>query len=173
MNTKNNRRRQHSRASMEKVFVELLQTREISQITVSDICKRTGLNRSTFYANYTDIYDLADCIRDQLEQEVEGLYDRELSSVYHSYDWLRLFIHIRENQLFYKTYFKLGYDGQAIDIGKLSDSYPVFPTEHMDYHVEFFRAGFNAIVKKWLQGGCQESPEEISRILKSEYRGRK
>ncbi|MBQ6836792.1 MAG: TetR family transcriptional regulator C-terminal domain-containing protein, partial [Clostridia bacterium] len=41
---------------------------------------------------------------------------------------------------------------------------------HIDYHIEFFQAGFNAIVKKWLESGCKESPEEMENILKSEYR---
>ena len=67
MNTKNNKRRRESVAKIEHVFVSLLQTKELSQITVSDICKKAGLNRTTFYANYLDIYDLADKIKEHLE----------------------------------------------------------------------------------------------------------
>ena len=48
--------------------------------------------------------------------------------------------------------------------------------EHMDanlkYHIEFFRNGLNAIIKLWLAGGCQESPEEMAEVLRQEYRGR-
>ncbi len=173
MNVKNNKRRQQSREKIEKAFVELLQTQEIAQITVSDLCKITGLNRSTFYANYMDIYDLADKIRDKLAEDVNGLYDDGAGSKYHADDWLRLFYHIRDNQLFYKTYFKLGYDNHSVDIGSLQEIYRIFPEEYMEYHVEFFKAGFNAMVKMWLQNGCRDTPEELSEILKSEYRGRK
>ena len=60
MNIKNNRRRRQSKERIEKAFIESLQTKELHQITVSDICKACQLNRSTFYANYEDIYDLAD-----------------------------------------------------------------------------------------------------------------
>ena len=60
MNTKNNRRRRESIERIEKAFLELLQTKELHEITVSDICKSCELNRSTFYANYIDIFDLAD-----------------------------------------------------------------------------------------------------------------
>lgn len=70
MNTKNNRRRRESVEKIERVFIELLQTKEINEIRVSDICKRCGLNRSTFYANFIDIYDLADKVREHLEREV-------------------------------------------------------------------------------------------------------
>ena len=62
MNVKNNKRRKESRAKIEAVFLDLIQDKELNQISVSEICKKSGLNRTTFYANYVDIYDLADNI---------------------------------------------------------------------------------------------------------------
>ena len=59
---------------IERVFVDLLQTRELGDIRVSDICKQAGLNRTTFYANFADVYALADSIRDKLEQNLAELY---------------------------------------------------------------------------------------------------
>ena len=44
MNVKNNKRRRESQDKIEKAFVELLQTREIKEITVSDIIKLTCFN---------------------------------------------------------------------------------------------------------------------------------
>ena len=67
MNTPNNRRKKKSIETIEKVFIALLQTRQLNEISVSDICKLAGLNRTTFYANYADIFALADSIRDKLE----------------------------------------------------------------------------------------------------------
>lgn len=37
---------------------------------------------------------------------------------------------------------------------------------------EFFRAGITAVIKKWLNNGCQESPENIMEIIDSEYKNR-
>ena len=100
MNIKDNRRRKESKEKIVRAFIELLQTREIKEITVTDIIKLTGLNRSTFYANYVDIYDLADRTREILE--------KEFSNLFADYDYftersgaLKMFTHIRENQLFY------------------------------------------------------------------------
>lgn len=90
MNVKNNRRRRESVEKIEKVFVELLQTKELGEITVSDICKRCGLNRSTFYANFIDIYDLADRVRIHLEEEVNRLYESDREQNHNSNDYLRL-----------------------------------------------------------------------------------
>jgi AcrR family transcriptional regulator len=69
MNTANNKRKQESVTKIKKAFVELLQTKEIKDISVTDICKITNLNRSTFYANFLDVYDLADKVRESLERE--------------------------------------------------------------------------------------------------------
>ena len=69
MNTVNNKRKQESVTKIKKAFVELLQTKEIKDISVTDICKITNLNRSTFYANFLDVYDLADKVRESLEKE--------------------------------------------------------------------------------------------------------
>ncbi len=153
-------------------FISLLQTKEIAQITVSDICKKAEINRSTFYANYIDIYDLADQIRKKLEQEVKAFYNNETSSPCDT-DYLKLFCHIRDNQMLYQTYFKLGYDHQhVVDLEMLPAESKVFPEAHMEYHVEFHKAGLNAIIKKWLSSGCLEPPETMAQIIKDEYTNR-
>ena len=172
MNTKNNKRRRDSQEKIEKAFIELLQTRQIKDITVSDLIKQTELNRSTFYANYLDIFDLADKTRQKLELEFSNLfadydYFNERSGA------LKMFRHIKENQIFYQTYFKLCYDDQHListyDPRRAEQEHI---SDNLKYHIEFFRNGLNAIIKLWLAGGCQESPEEMAEVLKQEYRGR-
>lgn len=172
MNVKNNKRRRESQEKLEKAFIELLQTRQVKEISVSDLVKATGLNRSTFYANYLDIFDLADKTRRTLELDFSNLFA--------DYDYfndrggaLKMFCHIQENQLFYQTYFKLCYDDKhliSICDPKRAEMEQV--SENLRYHIEFFRNGLNAIIKLWLAGGCKESPEEMAEVLKMEYRGR-
>ena len=96
MNTQNNCRRRDSREKLEKAFLELLQNRELDEIHVSDLCKLAGLNRTTFYANYIDIYDLADSIRDRLENDLSALYHDEIAAGVNSNNYLKLFSHIRD-----------------------------------------------------------------------------
>ena len=173
MNTKNNKRRRESVAKIEHVFVSLLQTKELSQITVSDICKKAGLNRTTFYANYLDIYDLADKIKEHLENEMKQLYQEEYEKRFNSNDYLKLFRHIKDNPLFYKTYFKLGYDNNyKVVLYDYEQAKKYFDDKHIEYHIEFFKSGLNAVLKKWLENDCAETPEEIVEIVQSEYQGR-
>ncbi len=171
MNTKNNKRRRESVEKIEKAFVELLQERELKEITVSDICKMTELNRSTFYANYVDIFDLADKLREKLEKEFSALFADE--DTREETGAVKMFTHIRDNQLFYKTYFKLGYDEKhQVTIYDAKRAESDFDNQYLKYHIEFFRNGINAMIKMWLAGGCVETPEEMDSILKAEYKGR-
>ena len=172
MNVKNNKRRKESQEKIVKAFIELLQSREIKEITVSDIIKNTGLNRSTFYANYMDIFDLADKTREILENEFSALfadydYFNEHTGV------LKMFRHIKENPIFYRTYFKLCYDDKhLISVYDPKRAQIELQDVGIKYHIEFFRNGLNAIIKMWLAGGCKESPEEMAEIIRAEYKGR-
>ena len=172
MNVKNNKRRKESRVKIEKAFIELLQTREIKEITVSDLIKMTGLNRSTFYANYVDIFDLADKTREILENEFSNLF-ADYDYFHERSGALKMFTHIKENQLFYNTYFKLCYDDKhLVSIYDTKRAEKEHIDSNIKYHIEFFRNGLNAIIKLWLAGGCKESPEELAEVLKQAYRGR-
>lgn len=173
MNTKNNKRKRESMQKIEQVLIEFLQTKELNQISVSDICKKADLNRSTFYANYVDIYELADTIREKLEAEVSELYKDEITEGFNSNNYLVLFQHIKENQIFYRTYFKLGYD-EKYKIWQYDYNLAKkhFGDRFIEYHMEFFKSGLNRIIKIWLQNGCKETLEEMFEIIKSEYRGR-
>ncbi len=172
MNVRNNKRRKESQDKIEKAFVELLQTREIKDITVTDIIKITQLNRSTFYANYIDIFDLADKLREKLENEFSDLF-ADYDCINEHSGAVKMFRHIKENQIFYKTYFKLCYeDKHLVTIYDPKQAEKEHIDSNIKYHIEFFRNGLNAIIKLWLADGCQESPEEIALILRQEYRGR-
>lgn len=173
MNTPNNKRKKESQEKIEKVFIQLMQNKEVSNISVTDICKLAKLNRTTFYSNYIDIYDLADKVKNKLKENLMEIYEEEINQKHSTHNFLKLFYHIKENQLFYKTYFKLGFDNNDsifyydTDLAKL-----YFGDKHINYHIEFFKNGLNAIIKLWLKNDCKETPEEINSIIMSEYTDR-
>lgn len=169
MNTPNNKRKKESQLKIQKAFANLIQEKNLNEISVTEICKITKLNRTTFYANYLDVYDLAEKFREMMALELKEIYIDEYENANHTFDFLKLFKHIKENQLFYKTYFKLNVSELPIEEYdyKLADS--LFENKYIDYHIEFFKAGLNAIILKWLANDCKESPETINDIIISEY----
>jgi len=120
---------------------------------------------------------LASCWKDEWAEEIANgkfsVYKEETISATHSYNFLKLFNHIKDNQIFYKTFFKLNFDYNWSN-DYLTDEMMKWygSTENMDYHLTFFKAGLNAIIQKWLDNNCKESPEEIEMIIKSEYKNK-
>ena len=145
MNVKNNKRRMESQEKIERAFVELLQSREIKDITVSDIIKMTGLNRSTFYANFEDISALANTYSSEIEKQVAALPHEE-----GEFSWI--FEYILENKDLFQVYFKLGLSQTA-----------------SDYKMLFFRNGVYSVVKLWFKDGWMNATQKMGEIIQREY----
>ncbi|MFV0314188.1 MAG: TetR/AcrR family transcriptional regulator [Anaerotignum sp.] len=161
MNTKNNKLRQTSKQKIYEAFVELMQNKDFKEITISDICSLANINRSTFYSNYVDIYDLVDKIGEKAFLDFENLHQNENGDDY----LMKLLIYIKENQSFYKTYLKL----KNISYFK----YTTFHSNHdtrknkvyNDYHTAFVKAGMSKAINLWLERDCDISPNELFAIL--------
>lgn len=170
MNTANNKRRRESRKKIENALVKLLQQHELNQISVTELCKLAKVNRTTFYANYIDIFDLADVVQKSMEEEVLNLCCEEMEKGQASDAFLTLFRHIKAHPAFYRTYFKLNVGGKfrfaAYDMEQAMSRYG---NQYIDYHIEFFGNGLNAVIKKWMENDCRETPEEIFSIIQAEY----
>ena len=160
---------------LEKALIEIIQEKDLNEISVTDLVKKAKVNRSTFYVNFIDIYDLADKLKEQMFQDLLDLYKEEAINQKHSYNYLKLFKHIKENQIYYNTLFKLNFDFMSYYDNHLEENDAIKyygSTKNIEYHIEFFKAGMSAIIKKWLYSGCKESPEEMIQIIDSEYKGK-
>jgi len=172
MNTSNNKKRKESIQKIEKIFIQLIQKKNIEEISVSNICDIAGLNRSTFYANYIDIYDLAEKVKSQMEDDFAQI-QLSNNAKQDPDGYLNMFRYIKDNQIFFKTYFKLETISASLPTQyhiEMAEKY--YDNKFIDYHIEFFRAGLNAVIKKWLNNGCKETPEEINEIITSEYKNK-
>lgn len=157
---------------IENVFLELIQEKDVKDITVSEICKRASVNRTTFYVNYLDIYDLVEKIRVRMINEFADIFKDTRSEGHSRNNYLLMFRHIKDNQPFYKNYFKLGFDvNYEFSSFDKELAYKKFDNKLIEYHLEFFAAGITAIIKRWLKGGCKESPEDIVTVIEEEYKG--
>ena len=58
MEKKTDRRVVKTKNAIFKAFVELLNEKDINQITITDVAKRANINRKTFYNYYSDINDV-------------------------------------------------------------------------------------------------------------------
>lgn len=145
--------------SIRKTFMELLEQKSFSKITVKDISERVGINRQTFYYHYRDIVDLAssiiidmckDCFRPENDlstclMEIYDVMMREKTIVLNivrskNYDSLRL---------------RLEPDIKRIMDG-LVDRIPstaMIPRQKRDFVVSYYAVAISSLILRWIQEG--------------------
>lgn len=55
--------------------LELMETTPLHRIRVTRLCAACGVNRSTFYDHFRDVYDVANTLERQLLRELDELSD--------------------------------------------------------------------------------------------------
>ena len=64
-----------SRQMIKRAFAEMLNEKDITKITVTDIVDKAGISRGTFYAHYMDVYDLYNAIQTNVMETVQEALD--------------------------------------------------------------------------------------------------
>ena len=86
---------------IEDAFFSCAAEYSLDDVFIKDICSKALISRNTFYAHYTDKYELLESIYDRIEQEmldaltpqvIEGL---ATDTIYASSDWCISAIHAR------------------------------------------------------------------------------
>lgn len=168
-------RTRRSRAALEAALRELIVERDLPRISISEVTKRAGVNRSTFYEHYTDLAELADCACTALFDELVAtapLSDRGLTAdggvVPNPLP--RLFAHIAENGHLYRTL--LGADGSARVINHLLERITTaarvkrgFAENDDDPAAAFIAGAVLGTVTDWLRRGCPGTPEQMGAAI--------
>lgn len=76
------RRKRKSREALKTALLLLMKKKELSGITIRELCETADLNRSTFYANYTDIPSLFRAICDDVFDKMFETLESSWSSLY-------------------------------------------------------------------------------------------
>lgn len=177
----------HTAERMDEALLSLLLEKDFEYITVKDICARAGVNRSTFYLHYENTADLlAEAVA-----MVHGRYQRRFPALgpdsgviagrpkkdlfFITDQWLLPWLDfVKENRRGYKAiHTQMDVFGvertyrdyfQAI-FSPILSQYGVAEEKH-EYMMAFYRHGLVAVMLKWVESGCRESPAEIAEIMK-------
>lgn len=163
-----------TRKLLKDALVRLMQTQHISEISIRSLCETAGINRSTFYAHFTDQYNLLH----QIEQEVMDNLKRYLEKQDYQDNLpitaqvlVRILEYARGNADLFKVLLSenCDFDIQK-DIMELSQIVsfkldPVYDARTKEYLTIYGISGCISILQKWLHDGMVESPEKIAGIL--------
>ena len=179
MNTKNNQR---SRETDERIIRVVFQSMEqdkkpLNKITVRQVCERANINRSTFYAHYQDVYDVVEKAEKEVAEELTLSFLTKLeagASADACFESLFAFIYAHQD--FYRLYLnemhQVGGIGVAWDLmqDRLSALSPqaagARSTEELAYHGDFYLYGMTAMIRRWINRGCPETPRQMVGVLK-------
>lgn len=174
---KDDRRVKYTKMVLKESFINLLEKKEISQITIKEICEYADINRATFYSHYTDVYDLLRKIEDELLENV-NVYLAQLYQKSKTVDEIilteRIFDYIKENAKlcklllsergdlsFQKKVMMLVYDKI---INELTDNNKI-TREDAEYIYSFAITGCVGIVQKWLDDDMKKSSRFMAEMV--------
>lgn len=171
---------------MDKAFLELLQKKDLSFITVKEICQRAGVNRSTFYLHYETIGDLLEESleymnnkfletfkdRQSVLPEIESCSPDELIWIKPEY-LLPYLNYVKNNRQLYQAAMKNpAVFGADRTYKKMFEHIfdPVMerfgvPLDERHYLMAFYLKGIAGIIEEWLKGGCEDDIEHITKVI--------
>lgn len=172
---------------MNEALIKILEEKPFDYITISEICKKAGVNRSTFYLHYENTVDLLSETSEHLIDNFFSYYSVETRNIsanykncelselnYISNEYLQpYFSYIKENKRFFLTAMKHMQSFRFEEIYKKMYEHifnPIldrfhYPIDDRKYVMVFYLNGINAIVLEWLKEGCKKPIEEMERVI--------
>ncbi len=174
------RRQRKTREAIFGAFIELLSSKDFSQITVSEIIERADVGRATFYAHFETKEFLLKELCEELFCHIFDADSDEETKHKHIFDcdapdsvFLHLLQHLQKNdnnildllscqnnELFLK-YFKTGL--QKLVASQL-EQFEERRSEKLpeSFWINHISSTFVETVRWWVDNGMKESPEDIS-----------
>ena len=179
-------RRTETKEKIKCAFTQLLKEKGMDALTVSDIARRSNINRGTFYLHYIDKYDLLEQLENKLIEDLTRIllkdngtvnfndplsiipYDCILDTLYYvksDFEFVQALVGKGGDPFFVEKFKKILEQlifSMVEKSDKLKFSLKGIP---QDYANEILLASVTSIILLWMKKGGVESPEEIAEML--------
>ena len=172
----------------------LLEEKDLEYITVKELCRQAGVNRSTFYLHYETISDLVNETLEMVNQRFRSYFPQQEEEVLGDMgtreredlvlvtrDYLLPYLRfIRDNKKVYRAAFRnpgsMGANARYRELkqrilGPILERFEI-PAARRPYYIAYYIEGIAAIVKEWLRQDCADEVEMIADIIESSVRPR-
>lgn len=170
---------------MDQALLLLLEKKDLEFITIKEICQKAGVNRSTFYLHYENIYELLEETIAMLHKEFLNSFDLEPISKQNQpstqneaflikKEYLIPYLNfVKKNKRILKTiHNKPATFGAEAAYKSMYEKvfYPSLapfnlPENKKVYILEYFTKGVAAIIYKWVEMDCNDDIEHIVDII--------
>ena len=171
------RRVRKTKARLRQALTALLAQKDISEITVKELAEQADVNRGTFYCHYRDIYDMIAQVENTLFEELEQLMDAYTTSdlraglipilediftfVRENADFCAALLTSRMDSAFFQRLYNAVYGKCLEEWGEL---YGLRNDPLRDYYMNFLVSGVLGLIRVWVSGGLQQTPEEMAKL---------
>lgn len=169
---------------MQQALLFLLEKKELEYISITEITKKAGVNRSTFYLHYDNIYELFEETVEQLNKEFvdtflekgKMLLNTKQSSFFITAEYLKPYLlFVKKNKRVLKL---IHQKPQLFGVEKAHEKmrekifYPAIANfvdsrNEQIYRLEYYTRGVMAIINKWTELDCVTEIDELMEIIKS------
>ncbi len=169
------RRVQYTRMVLRQSLLDLMKEQSISKITVTNICEKAEVNRGTFYAHYTDPYDLLHQIEAELYQEIVTSIERSLKSdsiptllqdifqsIERNGDLCKILFGEYGDKDFIKSILQIVHDKCMTEWAQYAQG---LDRVHLEWLYTFTAEGSVGLIQSWVLGGMKEPPADIAMFI--------
>ena len=159
-----NRKIQMTKRCIREALFECLKEKDINKITISSLCEKADINRSTFYKYYGSQYDVIK----EMEQEVIKLINAQLNDQPKETSFIQLLQFLKANKETIELFFACNVDNefpkQVLALDSINNQLEKV-SQNDPYIKAYILFGSLAIIQQWIDAGCIESCEEIANII--------
>ena len=174
---KEDRRVRRTKKLLTQALTQLLQEKQINEITVKELTDLADMNRGTFYLYYKDMFDMLEKIEDGMFEALDAivsLHEHDDVSQQTKPILLDLFRFIQDNQEMCRVL--LSPHGDMNFLHRLNEevrekclkAWPNIRKEKgeadFDYHYSFVVFGCAGIIRAWVNRNCSESAEKMAEM---------
>ena len=173
---KQDARVRYTKMMIKQSLLELMQSKPVAKITVTEICERAGINRATFYAHYNDPTDLLHSIERELIDDISRRTQPAIGALGGDLkDTLTEIVeYIRENadacRVLLSDQGDTSFQNQVVRVVEKQfieywRSYGTASREDAEYIFTFIAIGSVGVIRKWLAEGTVKPGGEIAEII--------
>lgn len=164
---------------MDEALLQLLQKKDFEYITIKELCKKAGVNRSTFYLHYENMNDLLKESMEMLEKKFYASFasvidEKPKDSYYITPSYLRPYLEfVKENRIVYRLICeKTSLFETKNTLNKLYKTIfqPILeshnvPKERQAIIFSYYFGGITSMIKKWVALDCEASIEDMMEMI--------
>ena len=169
----------NTKRKLSKSLISLLTSKSITEIDVSELCEKAGINRTTFYKHYASLYHLLDELIVQFFKRIETLFlslssgENTTSKVAYLLKYLkqnREFVTIiMNNNSFSSISERLIQLNFVCNLINSNIQYRKNAYVSEDYYIDFIISGWIAAIRRWVNENCDLDVNTLARLLTSIY----